>query len=216
MNLRVLAAIVLIGALGSAPAMAQVTAQPPADPTAANAAAEQAALRAEALAKVRTYRQGLRDAIGAAIAKGDPAALQAALAQYRQAVTAELLLEAADLQGQARLAFLEGRAREAAEHYVRVRRLSGSAPWIAYAVVNDGGAPGQRSGDGACVAMNVGTLTRPAPASSWAGLVTTSGQRGVSFRIGALPGLRTAAVSLALLCALGLALRLAARRPLPA
>ena len=33
--------------------------------------------------------------------------------------------------------------------YVQVRKLSGSNPFLAYGVVNDGGAPGERSGDGA-------------------------------------------------------------------
>ena len=33
--------------------------------------------------------------------------------------------------------------------YVRVRQTSGGNPFIAYGVINDGGAPGQRSGDGA-------------------------------------------------------------------
>ncbi|MBK9091159.1 MAG: hypothetical protein IPL90_19825 [Holophagales bacterium] len=37
--------------------------------------------------------------------------------------------------------------------WVRVTRTSGSAPWVAYAVVNDGGAPGERTGDGAYVPM---------------------------------------------------------------
>ncbi len=37
--------------------------------------------------------------------------------------------------------------------WVRVTRTSGTAPWIAYGVVNDGGAPGQRTGDGAFVPM---------------------------------------------------------------
>ena len=35
--------------------------------------------------------------------------------------------------------------------YVRVRQISGNNPFLAYGVVNDGGAPGQRSGDGAYV-----------------------------------------------------------------
>ena len=35
--------------------------------------------------------------------------------------------------------------------YVRVRRISGNNPFLAYGVVNDGGAPGRRSGDGAYV-----------------------------------------------------------------
>ena len=38
---------------------------------------------------------------------------------------------------------------------VRVRRTAGTAPWIAYGVGNDGGAPGQRTGDGAFVEMVV-------------------------------------------------------------
>jgi hypothetical protein len=39
--------------------------------------------------------------------------------------------------------------------WVRVTRTSGTAPWIAYGVVNDGGQPGQRTGDGAYVPMTV-------------------------------------------------------------
>ncbi|MBK9064361.1 MAG: hypothetical protein IPL89_14375 [Acidobacteria bacterium] len=35
--------------------------------------------------------------------------------------------------------------------YAVVTRTSGSNPWVAYAVVNDGGQPGQRTGDGAFV-----------------------------------------------------------------
>ena len=38
--------------------------------------------------------------------------------------------------------------------YARVTRTSGSNPFIAYAVVNDGGQPNQRSGDGAFVASS--------------------------------------------------------------
>ncbi len=33
--------------------------------------------------------------------------------------------------------------------YIRIRRVSGANPYLAYGVVNDGGAPGQRTGDGA-------------------------------------------------------------------
>ena len=36
--------------------------------------------------------------------------------------------------------------------YARVSRLSVTNPFLAYFVVNDGGAPGQRTGDGAFVA----------------------------------------------------------------
>ena len=40
-----------------------------------------------------------------------------------------------------------------ANGWVRITRTSGTAPWVAYGVVNDGGAPGQRTGDGAYVPM---------------------------------------------------------------
>ena len=33
--------------------------------------------------------------------------------------------------------------------YVRIQKISGDNPFLAYGVINDGGAPGQRSGDGA-------------------------------------------------------------------
>ena len=39
-------------------------------------------------------------------------------------------------------------AQGTTQGYVRVRRISGNNPFLAYGVVNDGGAPGQRSGDG--------------------------------------------------------------------
>jgi photosystem II stability/assembly factor-like uncharacterized protein len=35
--------------------------------------------------------------------------------------------------------------------YVRIRRTAGAAPWFAYGVINDGGQPGQRTGDGSYV-----------------------------------------------------------------
>jgi len=41
----------------------------------------------------------------------------------------------------------------AAQGWVTVTRLSGSAPWIAYGVVNDGGVAGQRTDDGAYIPM---------------------------------------------------------------
>ncbi len=40
--------------------------------------------------------------------------------------------------------------------YARISRVSGNNPFIAYAVINDGAAPGQRSGDGAFIAMERG------------------------------------------------------------
>lgn len=53
-----------------------------------------------------------------------------------------------------------------ANGYVRVTRLEGDAPWIAYGVVNDGGAPGERTGDGAFVPAVV-----PAPPAVGGALV---------------------------------------------
>ena len=35
--------------------------------------------------------------------------------------------------------------------YVRIRKVSGSNPFLAYGVVNDGGSPGERTGDGAYI-----------------------------------------------------------------
>ncbi len=46
--------------------------------------------------------------------------------------------------------------------WARVRRTSGNAPWIAYGVLNDGGVPGQRTGDGAYVPA---VRSSPAPPS---------------------------------------------------
>jgi hypothetical protein len=37
--------------------------------------------------------------------------------------------------------------------WVVVSRTSGTAPWLAYAVINDGGKPGERTGDGAYLSM---------------------------------------------------------------
>ena len=42
-------------------------------------------------------------------------------------------------------------AQGATQGYVQVRQTSGNNPFLAYGVVNDGGAPGERSGDGAYV-----------------------------------------------------------------
>ena len=38
---------------------------------------------------------------------------------------------------------------ETLQGYIRIEKVSGQNPFLAYGVVNDGGAPGQRSGDGA-------------------------------------------------------------------
>ena len=48
-------------------------------------------------------------------------------------------------------AILADHAPGTAQGYVRIRQTSGNNPFLAYGVVNDGGAPGQRSGDGAYV-----------------------------------------------------------------
>jgi hypothetical protein len=39
--------------------------------------------------------------------------------------------------------------RGAQNGWARIVRKAGSSPWVAYAVINDGGTPGQRTGDGA-------------------------------------------------------------------
>ena len=46
---------------------------------------------------------------------------------------------------------LANHARGTTQGYVRIRKTSGSNPFLAYGVINDGGSPGQRSGDGAYV-----------------------------------------------------------------
>ena len=46
---------------------------------------------------------------------------------------------------------LANHARGTTQGYVRIRKISGNNPFLAYGVVNDGGAPRQRSGDGAYV-----------------------------------------------------------------
>ena len=38
---------------------------------------------------------------------------------------------------------------ETRQGYIRIKKMSGQNPFLAYGVINDGGAPGQRSGDGA-------------------------------------------------------------------
>ncbi len=53
-------------------------------------------------------------------------------------------------------------AAAVANGYVSVTRLSGNAPWVAYGVVNDGGQPGQRTGDGAWVPA----VVTPAPSAA--------------------------------------------------
>ena len=48
-------------------------------------------------------------------------------------------------------AILADHARGTTQGYVHIRKTSGNNPFLAYGVVNDGGAPGERSGDGAYV-----------------------------------------------------------------
>jgi hypothetical protein len=51
--------------------------------------------------------------------------------------------------------FLPALAPGVSNAWVRVTRTSGTNPFLAYGVVNDGGNPGERTGDGAFVAMDV-------------------------------------------------------------
>ena len=42
-------------------------------------------------------------------------------------------------------------AQGTTQGYVRIRKISGNNPFLAYGVINDGGSPGERSGDGAYI-----------------------------------------------------------------
>ena len=46
---------------------------------------------------------------------------------------------------------LRAHAPGTTQGYVRIRKVSGANPFLAYGVVNDGGAPGERTGDGAYI-----------------------------------------------------------------
>jgi hypothetical protein len=52
-------------------------------------------------------------------------------------------------------AFLSSLAPGVSNAYVKVTRITGANTFLAYGVVNDGGNPGERTGDGAYVAMDV-------------------------------------------------------------
>lgn len=60
--------------------------------------------------------------------------------------------------------------------WVEITRASGAAPWLAYGVVNDGGNPGERTGDGAYVPMRLPSPP-PAPAPR---LLSVGGSYGVA------------------------------------
>jgi formylglycine-generating enzyme required for sulfatase activity/pimeloyl-ACP methyl ester carboxylesterase len=51
--------------------------------------------------------------------------------------------------------------------WVRVRRTAGTAGWLAYGVINDGGQPGERTGDGAYVPMTATIVATPPTISSF-------------------------------------------------
>ena len=53
---------------------------------------------------------------------------------------------------------LDKYAPGATQGYVRIQKISGNNPFLAYGVINDGGAPGQRSGDGAYLAAREGII----------------------------------------------------------
>ena len=48
-------------------------------------------------------------------------------------------------------AILRAHAPGTTQGYVRIRKVSGANPFLAYGVVNDGGTPGERTGDGAYI-----------------------------------------------------------------
>lgn len=109
----------------AAPAPAAAQAAPAAQTATAaeqKAAAAQAALRQEALTKLRASRTAQVAKIRDALAANDAAALAEARAKYRQAVTAELLLETAGLDTAARERIIRERANAASQRAVRLRQ----------------------------------------------------------------------------------------------
>ncbi|MEO6325441.1 MAG: hypothetical protein ABIT01_03175 [Thermoanaerobaculia bacterium] len=74
--------------------------------------------------------------------------------------------------------------------WLRVVRVSGNAPWIAYGVLNDGGQPGQRTGDGAYVVMETPAPAPVAPGTIGAGggtVTLADGSATLVVPAGALP-----------------------------
>ena len=51
--------------------------------------------------------------------------------------------------------------------YVRISKISGNNPFLAYGVINDGGVPGERSGDGAYLLASVCQKTSQLSESKW-------------------------------------------------
>jgi hypothetical protein len=73
-------------------------------------------------------------------------------------------------------AILNQYAAGVSQAYARVTRTSGQNGFIVYAVVNDGGNPGERSGDGAFVALDTQTTVTATFAGTWRN--TTFGSSG--------------------------------------
>ncbi len=73
-------------------------------------------------------------------------------------------------------AILSQYAAGVSQAYARVTRTSGQNGFIVYAVVNDGGSPGERSGDGAFVALDTPTAVAATFAGTWRN--TTFGSTG--------------------------------------
>ncbi len=69
--------------------------------------------------------------------------------------------------------------------YARVTRTSGANPFLTYAVVNDGGGPGQRSGDGAFLAPDRACVYTVAPVVDSVG---TTGGAGAAISVAAADG----------------------------
>ncbi len=75
-------------------------------------------------------------------------------------------------------AILQTYAPNVRQGYARVTRTGGANGFVAYAVVNDGGQPGQRSGDGAFVAMSLDTSLSVTFSGTWNN--TTFGSSGAA------------------------------------
>ena len=50
---------------------------------------------------------------------------------------------------------------------MRISKISGNSPFLAYGVINDGGVPGERSGDGAYLLASVCQKTSQLSESKW-------------------------------------------------
>ncbi|MCY4057880.1 MAG: hypothetical protein OXG44_07750, partial [Gammaproteobacteria bacterium] len=86
-------------------------------------------------------------------------------------------------------AILRQYAPDTTQGYVRISKISGNNPFLAYAVINDGRAPGQRSGDGAYLPAMEEKIQDPGRADHHAALTAGLPERPfVSMTVGGTEG----------------------------